>query len=350
MIVRIIAFTDTGEALAARLTAGLQGEVMRCGQPLSLDEWTREGFAAADALVYVGAAGIAVRAIAPYVASKVSDPAVVVVDETAQYAIALLGGHLGGANALARRVAALCGAAPVITTATDCHGVFAVDSWARAQGCMVANPEGIRVISSRLLAGETIRVRSDWEIAGDVPAGIVACGDAAAVAESRYAIGGAALNGASCDVHVSLMPDPQATLRIVPQIAVLGIGCKKGTEAAAIERMLKRVCNEAPLDVRAVCCVCSIDCKAAEPGLVQFCEGHGWTLETYPAEALRAVPGTFAGSAFVADTVGVDNVCERSAVLGSDGGALHVHKCAADGVTMAVALRAFRPDWRWQDA
>lgn len=332
MTLQIMAFTDTGEALARDLAAGLSGEAMRCGRPLSLDDWTRAGFESADGLIYVGAAGIAVRAIAPYVSSKACDPAVVVVDETARHAIALLSGHLGGANDLARRVAACIGAEPVITTATDCHGVFAVDSWARTQGCVIANPEGIRGISARLLAGETIRVRSDWAIAGEVPAGVVLTDDADA------------------EVHLSLDPDPQAALRVIPRIAVLGIGCRRGTESQAIERMLARVCQDAGLSIYAVSRVCSIDCKADEPGMVRFCRDYGWTLETYAAEELRAVPGTFSGSAFVAETVGVDNVCERSAVLGSDGGSLYVRKVAEDGVTMAVAVRAFSPDWRWQDA
>lgn len=349
MIVRIISFTNTGEALAAELARGLQGTAMRCGQPLSLDDWTRQGFETADALVYVGAAGIAVRAIAPYVASKTSDPAVVVVDETAQFAISLLSGHLGGANELAERVAALCGATPVITTATDRHGVFAVDSWARRQGCVILNPEGIRVISARLLAGETIRVRSDWEIAGDAPEGITLI-DTTTMDVSVNAMSADALaddDAALCDVHLSMRPSEKAILQIVPQIAVLGIGCKKDVSCEAIEQVFTKACAEANLREQAVCKVCSIDRKADEPGLVRLCEEHGWTLETYTAEELRDVSGAFEGSAFVEETVGVDNVCERSAVRGSDGGQLCVRKHAENGVTVAVALRAFRPDWQW---
>lgn len=330
MDIRIISFTDTGEALAQRFAEGLQGETMRCGQPLSLDEWTRQGFEMAEGLIYVGATGIAVRAIAPYVKSKTTDPAVVVVDETGRFAISLLSGHLGGANELTEQVAALCGAIPVITTATDRHGVFAVDSWARMQGCVVENPENIKEISSRLLAGETIRIRSDWMIAGGLPEGIVLT------------------DGPDYDVHLSLQPDAQAVLRIIPQIAVLGIGCKKDISQEAIERVFKKVCTAAGTCEQAVCQVCSIDLKANEQGLIQFCEDHGWTLRTYSAEELRRVDGEFSASAFVQETVGVDNVCERSAVLGSDGGALYLRKYAEDGVTIAVALRPFEPNWIWR--
>lgn len=330
MNLRIISFTNTGEELARNLAESLHGEAIRCGQPQSLDAWTRQGFETADGLIYVGAAGIAVRAIAPYVRSKTQDPAVVVVDETGRFAISLLSGHLGGANALTERVAALCGATPVITTATDRHGVFAVDSWARTQGCVVENPENIKVISSRLLAGETIRIRSDWTIDGELPEGI------------------ALTDGLDYDVHLSLRPDMQSTLRIIPRIAVLGIGCKKDTGKETVERVFGRVCMAANLSEPAVYRVCSIDRKAGEPGLIRICEEHRWPFVTYSADELRGVTGEFSVSSFVQETVGVDNVCERSAVLGSDGGVLYSRKYAEDGVTMAVALRSFMPNWRWR--
>lgn len=361
MKVRIISFTDTGEALARDLARDLRGEAMRCGCPLSLDAWTRQGFETAEGLIYVGAAGIAVRAVAPYVRSKTTDPAVVVVDETGRFVISLLSGHLGGANELTERVAALCGGAPVITTATDRHGVFAVDSWARTQGCIAQNPEGIQTISSRLLAGESITMRCDWAIEGEVPEGVILMDESleeilphdpahaavhADVASSQTVnMEEEAIGISHPDVSVSVRPDPQAILRVIPRIAVIGIGCKRGTRQETIERVFARVCADNDLSVQAVCMVCSIDRKAGELGLVQFCEGHGWTLVTYSAEELRNVAGTFESSAFVQETVGVDNVCERSAVLGSDGGELTIRKATEDGVTMAVALRPFRPNW-----
>ena len=89
----------------------------------SLKEWTRQRFLDSDAILFVGACGIAVRSIAPFLVSKAEDPAVLAVDETGRYVIPLLSGHLGGANALARKLAAVTGGEAVITTATDLHGV-----------------------------------------------------------------------------------------------------------------------------------------------------------------------------------------------------------------------------------
>ena len=137
-----LAFTEKGMALAHRLARALPGSVSRCGAGgVRLAEWTSTQFAQADALIFVGAAGIAVRAIAPHCKSKATDPAVVVLDECGRFAVPLLSGHLGGANALARALAEACGAIPVITTATDANGVFAVDEWAKAQGCAGAGAD-----------------------------------------------------------------------------------------------------------------------------------------------------------------------------------------------------------------
>ena len=169
MIVRLISFTDKGEALARKLADLLPGVADRCNTPEPLAPWTARWFAGADALVFVGAAGIAVRAIAPHVSSKATDPAVVVVDEGGRFAVPILSGHLGGANDLARRIGALLGAEPVVTTATDLRGLFPVDQWARVQHCAIPEPERIKGVSARLLAGETVALRSDWPISGPPP-------------------------------------------------------------------------------------------------------------------------------------------------------------------------------------
>ena len=91
----------------------------------------------------------------------------------------------------------------------------------------------------------------------------------------------------------------------------------------------------------------SIDLKQNEPGLLEFCRSHGWPVSFYSAAQLRAVPGTFSASRFVQGVTGVDNVCERAAMLAS-GGTLLLPKYAHTGVTFAAAVRPFAPDWRWK--
>ena len=121
----------------------------------------------ADAILYISAAGIAVRTIAPYLSSKSSDPAVLCMDDTAQYVIPLASGHLGGANEWAERIAAIFGAEAVITTSTDRNGVFAVDLFAKAHNLVCADPEKIRKISGALLAGEKVGYCCDEKYASD---------------------------------------------------------------------------------------------------------------------------------------------------------------------------------------
>lgn len=321
-----LAFTDRGEALAAGLAKALPGTVSRCGGKVSLSEWTAEHFKTCDALIFVGAVGIAVRAVAPHCRSKTTDPAVVAVDECGHFAVPLLSGHLGGANELARAIAAVCGAVAVITTATDANGLFAVDDWARQLGCKVLEVERIRTVSSALLAGRAVSFASDWPIAGRMPRGLVP-----------------AENADRADFALTMMPRGEG-LHLVPPVGVLGIGCKKGTSADRLEAAFAAFCQENGLAPQAVGAAASIDLKQNETGLVEFCRRHGWALSFYSADQLRAVEGSFNPSAFVQSVTGVDNVCERAAVLAA-GGSLVISKRAGGGVTMALAVRPFAPAW-----
>ena len=328
-----LAFTDTGLALAKRLAVALPGSVARCGRDgVSLAEWSSAQFVHSDALIFVGAAGIAVRAIAPHCKSKTTDPAVVVVDECGRFAVPILSGHLGGANDLARAIAAVCGAVPVITTATDAHGIFAVDEWAKHQNCMVLEPERIKRVSSRLLAGGPVRYRSEFPIAGQAP-----CRGGSRPGEGR-----------ARRLCPDLFPAGDA-LHLIPKIGVLGIGCRRGTSAAQLEAAFAQFCAAHGLAAACITAAASIDLKAHEPGLLEFCRAHGWPVQFYSAAQLQNAPGQFTPSAFVRSVTGVDNVCERAAVLAA-GGTIILPKQAGGGVTFALALRPFAPDWRWQDA
>ena len=194
MRVSCIAFTERGYAFAER-TARALSDCAQTGEDdpgwdvsvsrgfgegkADLRAWTALAWEASDALLFVGAAGIAVRAIAPYVASKTNDPAVVLIDEAGRFAVPLLSGHLGGANELAQTVARAAGAIPVITTATDVRGVWAVDTWARCAGLAVSNPEAIKRVSARLLSGGRVVLYSDMPISGQPPEGVDIASDRA---------------------------------------------------------------------------------------------------------------------------------------------------------------------------
>ena len=192
----------------------------------------------------------------------------------------------------------------------------------------LAEPERIKQVSGALLAGKRVHFTADWPIQGTPPAGV------------QPAAGGCA------DFALTLTPTGQA-LHIVPRIAVLGIGCRRGTAAEHLEAAFAAFCRESGLAPQGVAAAASIDLKRDEPGLAAFCRDHGWSMDFYTAAQLRAVPGSFTASGFVTSVTGVDNVCERAAVLAS-GGKLLLPKWARDGVTFAAALRPFAPDWRWK--
>ena len=326
-----LAFTEQGLTLAKRLAAALPGSVTRCGHGgPSLADWTSQRFAQSDALIFVGAVGIAVRAIAPHCRSKASDPAVVVLDECGRFAVPLLSGHLGGANDLARALAAVCGAVPVITTATDANGIFAVDEWAKRQNCTVLEPERIKLVSGKLLAGQSVSYWAEFPVSGQASAGI-------ALAQMQE----------EADFALTLYPAGKA-LHLVPRIGVLGVGCRRGTSAAQLEEAFTAFYAGHGLSPACITAAASIDLKANEAGLLEFCRNHGWSIQFYSANQLRNAPGQFTPSPFVQSVTGVDNVCERAAVTAS-GGTIRIPKQAGGGVTFALALRPYAPDWRWQN-
>ncbi len=312
-----------------------------------------------------------------------------------------LSGHLGGANDLARRIARLTGAEPVITTATDLAHAFSVDAWARIQGCVVENPGRIKAVSSKILAGDDIVIASDFPISGEVPEHVIVrecrdaesrntcirgrtccpgmhCGiderDERTVCEkedSDTAFGKADESVVHCGIDerdertVCEKEDSDAiltirrrdsqngkTLRIVPRIVCAGVGCRRGIPARNIENAIRTAFEEACISENALCGVSSIDIKADEEGLREFCESRRLPLVTFSAEELMSVKGTFTQSAFVKEITGADNVCERSAVLGADSDcedSLIFRKHAYDGVTVALAVRTFAPDFRWTE-
>ncbi len=328
MKIQLLAFTQAGFALAQMLAEGLNGQAFRCGKGCTLSQWTKENFCTDFGLVFVGAAGIAVRAIAPHIKHKTTDPAVVVVDEGGQFVIPILSGHLGGANDLARSIAQRCGGTPVITTATDVNGLFSVDQWARVQGLWVENPAKIKEISAGILNGETISIYSDYPIWGTPPRGIV-------LAQKE-----------DCDVCVTAYRPTGRWLKLIPKVAVLGVGCRRGTSKEHLEQAFYELLAQENMSAQSVYKVCSIDLKGNEDGLLAFCNEHNLPFETYSAQALSDLEGEFTSSAFVQQVTGVDNVCQRSAVLGSGGGTLLGKKYQNNGVTMALALRDFTLSWR----
>lgn len=328
----IFAYSRQGCQTARKILSFFEGEEIRA---YTMERFGEKGFAPlprpskplygeifqwADAIVFVGSVGIAVREIAPFIKDKRTDPAVLSADELGTYVIPLLSGHIGGANALALRLARALDAEPVITTATDINGKFSVDTWAARQGLLITNLSMAKAVSASILE-KPVPLMSDFPIVGPLPNGVFLGGDG----EIGICI--------SCrDQHPF-----DCTLLLVPPLLCLGIGCRRGTEEPVIAEAVNSVLKEHHLYPKAVCAVASIDLKKDEDGLLAFCKKRGLRLSFYAAEELRALPGQFTVSSRVLQVTGVDNVCERAAMMDAD--KLLVKKTVQNGVTVAVAAK-----------
>lgn len=298
---------------------------------MSSRDWAGEQFHQADGIIFIGACGIAVRSMAPYVASKKTDPAVLVADECGKFVISLLSGHLGGANDLALTAAKILDAVPVVTTATDLHSQFAVDVFAKKNGCAIFHMKAAKEASAALLAGERIGFYSEFPWDGELPRGVIPCEKEGELPEIGIAV----------TVHKNCMPF-SSTVHVVPRAVSLGMGCRRGKDKEGLRRGAEKCLEGASVYREALKGLYSIDLKKEEAGLLALSKEWEIPFETFSEKELLALQGAFTPSAFVKKTVGVENVCERSAVLGAGGGSLIQKKQAADGVTAALAIE----DWR----
>lgn len=288
-----------------------------------------------DAIIFVGATGIAVRAIAPFIHGKAVDPAVLVIDEAGRYVISLLSGHLGGANALARTAASLIEAEPIITTATDAESAFAVDTFAKENGFLLTDLRKAKEVSAKVLRGEKLRIYSD------IPMERLVQRPARHEAELVPA---QEIDRADIVISYRTKLLNQATgLRLIAKRVHVGLGARKGVTQAEVAAAVATCLEDAGIDPRAVVALASIDLKKQEAGILAYSYESGVPFVTYTAEELRTVEGAFAGSSFVQSVTGVANVCERAAAYaaGRSGHAeVLVHKSIHGNVTTAVAVEA----------
>ncbi|MGI6206204.1 MAG: cobalt-precorrin 5A hydrolase [Anaerovoracaceae bacterium] len=308
-----VCYTDEGEKNALR-AGGL--DVFRYGR--DFDRTGRlmerffggmkdsgEGYAV---IVFFSAAGIAVRSIAPYIVNKTADPAVIVVNDRADFVIPVLSGHIGRANDASRELASVLGAEAVVTTASDsAENTEAADVFASREGYSIDSMEDAKKVTAALVAGEKTEKSREpdgtlvWRVQGK--------------------------SGAS--------------VRMKPKRYVLGLGCRKGTSAQAMTDFVKEnlaAMGAVPGDVYKVC---SAEIKAGEKCMSAAASAAGAPFVVFTAEHLNGIPGVFSDSEFVKKVAGTGNVCERSAIAGcgSAGGRIIVKKTARDGMTFAAAER-----------
>lgn len=370
-----------------------EGGLSYVEQPLT--EWTGEQMKKRRSLLFIGACGIAVRAIAPFLTDKLNDVPVLVMDEQGRFVIPVLAGHVGGANELAVSLAERMGSTPVITTATDLNHCFAVDLFARRNALHIVNKDGIAKVSSRILAGEEVTMAVEeghfreeaqtlrgrrvsrktnipdgirlvscipefhtdipivmTEVIEDIPAvSTESTMNVPAVSAESTEDAPVAFTESSAEIPditeapVDVLVAPASygkgrLLTLRPKEYVIGIGCKRGKAAVQIDHFVHRVLKESGISMEQVAAFASIDRKKDEEGILWMSSHYGIPFVTYSAEELQQVEGTFHASEFVKSQVGVDNVCERAALqFSGPDGILITGKQAEDGITAAIVKR-----------
>lgn len=303
-MIGVVAVTAAGRAAGARLAVLGETRSYDVGE---LDAAWRE----CHGLVCFLATGAVVRLLAPLLQDKASDPGVVCVDEARRYAVALLGGHGGGANALARRVADVLGAQPVVTTATDAVGLPGLDTlgWP-VEGAVAA-------VSRAMIDGDPVRLSADatWPLP---PLPVDDSGDHVLAVTDRL---------------VGLDP---LTAVLRPPSLVLGVGASRGVPPDELEHLVDRALADSGLSAESVCAVGTADAKAAEPGIVELCARRGWPLTTYPSSVLAEVDVPHP-SPHPQAAIGTPSVAEAAALLLGDD--LVVPKTRSAMGTVAVARR-----------
>lgn len=272
-----------------------------------------------DGIVLFLATGAAVRLIAPMLESKHRDPGVVTVDDAGNFALALCGGHGGGANALARRVADSLGAVPVVTTASDSLGVPDLDTFGKDLGFRLEEGADLAAVGAALVSGERVNLLSEsrWPL-GPLPENVVRTEHQ----EAPLILISDRLGG---------IPSPSVIYR--PPSLVAGVGCSRGAGAEEIVGLLGASLEEAGLSRNSVTVLASIDVKRDEAGLLEAAEQLDVPIHFHPAEDLSAadVPNP---SEVVRGVVGTPSVAEAAVI--SSGAELVLEKRKSANATVAL--------------
>ncbi|TDC94783.1 precorrin-3B C(17)-methyltransferase [Saccharopolyspora aridisoli] len=305
-MIGLFAVTAAGRRAAAELAGRLGPEALVADGPIG--PAVRRLWDHLDAAVFFLASGATVRLVAPLLQDKHTDPGIVSVDEAQRFAIALTGGHGGGANALAEQVADVFGCTPVITTATDSTGTTALDELVEQLDATVDGD--LPSCGVAILDGEPVRLINPHGF----PLPALPPNVSADVANPQWTV-----------VIDDRRPaeDEERTLRLIPRTLVVGVGSARGVSRTAVAEAIARLDSEHGLDPRAIRAFASVDLKADEAGILDAVQDLGFwhskdggdelSLLTYPAEVLAGVevPNP---SEVVRSEVGTPSVAEASSL------------------------------------
>ena len=322
MKLAILSITSGGKNLADRLTAALPEATYLPRGSKKIGEIVREHWQDFDGFIFIMAAGIVVRAIAPLLLHKHKDPCVIIMDEKGCHAISLLSGHIGGGNELAVRLAGITGGKPVITTASDTLGLLPLDLWARENGLVVEDQEKLTRASTKLVNRKSLFFYTDLT-SRSLPEELAAVTDPDAA-----------------DIIVShrQYPDSRACM-FRPRNLVVGVGCNRGTPAGEFEESLGELLADNGLSRLSIRNLASIDKKNDEEGLLAFAQKNDWSIDFFTKEEINGLNiDNLDISSAALKAVGAIGVAEPSALLSGNTQHLLCRKRKWKNITMAIAL------------
>jgi cobalt-precorrin 5A hydrolase len=306
-----------------------------------LADFIKDTYSTVDALIAVMATGIVIRAVAPLLESKLTDPAVVGVDATGKFVISLLSGHYGGANELSRTIAKGIGATPVITTASDVTGKMSVDEIAKTLHLTIQNPESLVAVNSAIVNGDRLIV----VLTGDVkiPMNVISCFEIKKAENGVQAL--EIINRYDAGVIITL--EPLSITKFVKPFTILktkylvvGLGARKDSSADSIIEAVDTALERVHVPLANVNRFATVDIKRNSKAMVDAVERLGAPLEFLSVDALRSLNHSDLSpdSAMVQEKIGVGGVCERAALLiAGKNSKLLLKKVKLNGVTVAVA-------------
>src|SRR5208283_3172436 len=311
-----------------------------------IDEFVKDTYHEVDALVGVMAAGIIIRAVAPYLESKLTDPAVIGVDATGKFVISLLSGHYGGANELAKIIAQGIGGIAVITTASDVTGKQSVDELARNLHLTIQNPESLVAVNSAIVNGEHLVVVLIGDV--EISTSQIACYEIKRAENAAQALeivnnydAGVIVTGESLSVELFSIDKVVKPFTILKtKLIVVGLGARKDSSAESIMEAVDASLEQVHLPLARVNRFATVDIKRDSPAMLKAVEQLGKPLEFLSVDALRSVnrKDLSPDSKMVQEKIGVGGVCERAALLiAGKKSRLILKKAKLNGVTVAIA-------------
>jgi cobalt-precorrin 5A hydrolase len=320
----VVAITRGGRELAVKLCELLDESTLLEQLPgEKIAETIAANWHHFDGFICIMATGIVVRAIAPLLEDKLTDPCVVVLDEKGRHAISLLAGHIGGGNELAEKIAGLLGGTPVITTASDTLGLVALDVWVNEQGLYIPNRGKLTTLSTLLVNRRKLLLYTDVQVSS-LPNGIVQIDDPG-----------------KADFIVSHFTGlAQACPIFRPRNLVVGIGCNRGTPVHEFEEALNELFIELHLSRASIRNLASIDKKNDEVGLLQFAANNFRQIAFFDCDTINKLKNLEISFAALR-AVGAIGVAEPSALLSAQSNQLLSRKKKWKNVTMAVAQVPF---------